>query len=114
MIPSRWYPVLFIAGIAALVGGAVLIERLAIARLLYDDAILTGRVWSESIARTITDLDAIAAGAPPSAADRTYFEQVRPSLPLQDLRSERHAALHLRRSARGRDRRGRPCRPQRR
>ena len=77
MIPSRWYPVLFVAGIAALVGGAVLIERLAIDRLLYDDAILTGRVWSESIARTITDLDAIASGAPPSAADRTYFEEVK-------------------------------------
>jgi diguanylate cyclase (GGDEF)-like protein len=74
---SRWYPVLFVAGIAVLVGGAVLIERLAINRLLYDDAIATGRVWTESIARTITDLDAIAAGAPPSAADRTYFGEVK-------------------------------------
>jgi diguanylate cyclase (GGDEF)-like protein len=74
---SKWYPVLFLAGIVALVGGAVLIERAAIDRLLYDDAIATGRLWSEGIARTIGDLDLIAAGAPLSAADRSYFDRVK-------------------------------------
>ena len=73
----RWYPVVFLAGIVAVVGGAVLIERVAIDRLLHADAIATGRIWSESIARTIDDLDAIAAGASPSAADRAYFDQVK-------------------------------------
>src|SRR4249920_3499658 len=74
---SRWYPVVFHAGIVAVFGGAVLIERVAIDGLLYADAIATGRIWSESIARTIDDLDAIATGAPPSAADRAYFDQVK-------------------------------------
>jgi diguanylate cyclase (GGDEF)-like protein len=74
---SKWYPVFFLAGIVALVGGAVLIERFAIDRLLYDDAIETGRLWSEGIARTIGDLDEISAGGPPSAADRSYFDRVK-------------------------------------
>ena len=74
---SRWYPVVFLAGIAAVFGGAVLIERVAIDGLLYADAIATGRIWSESIARTIDDLDAIAAGNPPSASDRAYFDQIK-------------------------------------
>src|SRR5437762_2345700 len=74
---SRWYPIVFLAGIVAVVGGAVLIEDRAIDRLLYDDAIATGRTWTESIARTIGDLDAIARGDPPSAADRAYFDQVK-------------------------------------
>ena len=74
---SRWYPVVFLAGIAAVFGGAVLIERVAIDGLLYADAIATGRIWSESIARTIEDLDAIAAGTPPSASDRAYFDQIK-------------------------------------
>jgi diguanylate cyclase (GGDEF)-like protein len=73
----RWYPVFFLAGVVALVGGAVLVERIAIDRLLYSDAVATGRIWTESIARTITDLDLIAAGAPPSAADRSYFDEVK-------------------------------------
>src|SRR5437667_12509670 len=74
---SRWYPIVFLAGIVAVVGGAVMIERFAIDRLLYNDAIATGRIWTESIARTIGDLDAIAHGDPPSAADRVYFDQVK-------------------------------------
>ncbi len=74
---SRWSPLLFAACIVLLVGGAILIERLAIDRLLYNDAIATGRIWTETIARTVTDLDALAAGAPPSAADRTYFDEVK-------------------------------------
>src|ERR1041385_5782439 len=74
---SRWFPVIFVAGIIAVVGGAVLIERAAIDRLLYEDATATGRIWTESIARTIEDLGAIAGGVEPSAADRTYFDQVK-------------------------------------
>jgi diguanylate cyclase (GGDEF)-like protein len=71
MVSLRWYVVVFAAVVVALVGGAVLIQQGMINRLLYDDAVATGRDWTGFLVAEIDDLEAIAAGRPPS--DDTRF-----------------------------------------
>jgi diguanylate cyclase (GGDEF)-like protein len=77
MASLRWYPIVFLVAIIALVGGATLIERSAIDRLLHDDAVWTGRQWTETLAGNIEDLQAIAAGKEPSTATRSFLDRVK-------------------------------------
>jgi diguanylate cyclase (GGDEF)-like protein len=78
-MPSlRWYLVIFAAVTIALVGGTVLIEQTTIDRLLYDDAVSTGRTWTEYVRGHVgDDLDSITAGNPPSAQSQAFFDQVK-------------------------------------
>jgi diguanylate cyclase (GGDEF)-like protein len=77
MASLRWYVVVFVAVAVALVGGAVLIERTAIDRLLYEDAVSTGRAWTEYVRSNVQDLEQIAAGEAPSAESRRFLDQVK-------------------------------------
>ena len=57
-MPSlRWYLLVFTAVTIALVGGTVLVEQTTIDRLLYDDAVSTGRTWTEYVRANVHDLD---------------------------------------------------------
>src|SRR5438105_2596316 len=77
-MPSlRWYLVIFAAVTMALVGGAVLIEQTTIERLLYDDAVSTGRSWTEYVRANVRDLDSINAGNRPSAESEAFLDQVK-------------------------------------
>jgi diguanylate cyclase (GGDEF)-like protein len=77
-MPSlRWYVVIFAAVTIALVGGAVLIEQTTIDRLLYDDAVSTGRNWTEYVRANVHDLDSINAGNAPSVESQAFLDQVK-------------------------------------
>ncbi len=77
MASLRWYMAAFAVVIVALVGGAVLVERATIDRLLHDDAVATGRTWTEYLASNLTDLSGIAAGQQPSAQSRTFLDEAK-------------------------------------
>src|SRR5262249_31530106 len=64
------------AATAALIGGAVLVEQTTIDGLLYNDAVSTGRAWTDYVRTHVDDLDAITAGSPPSAKRQVFFDQV--------------------------------------
>jgi diguanylate cyclase (GGDEF)-like protein len=61
--------------LAALTGGAWAIQKLAIERLLFQDAVAAGHTWAGYLARTVTDLEQIAKGEQPSAASMAFFEK---------------------------------------
>ena len=73
----RWYLLIFAVAIVALIGGAVLIEQATTEHLLYDDAASTGQGWAEDVKAHVGDLDAIAAGAAPSADSQIFLNQVK-------------------------------------
>jgi diguanylate cyclase (GGDEF)-like protein len=77
MASLRWYLAVLAVVVVALVGGAFLVERGAIDRFLYDDAVASGRSWTEYLASNLTDLDGIAAGKEPSAASRAFLDQAK-------------------------------------
>ena len=74
----RWYLVVFVGVIIALVGGAVFVEQTTIDGLLHDDAVSTGRTWTEYVRAHVDDLDSITAGHQPSAQSQAFFDAVVP------------------------------------
>ena len=70
-----WRPALLIVVVAALVGGAIAIQRLTIDRLLREEATAAARAWTEYLATSLADLDAITDGEAPSAESLRFLEQ---------------------------------------
>jgi diguanylate cyclase (GGDEF)-like protein len=63
------------AVLAALTGGAWTIQSFAIERMLFQDAVATGYMWSNYLARSVPDLEQIATGGKPSATSYSFFEK---------------------------------------
>jgi len=61
--------------LATLTGGTWAIQKLAIERLLFLDAVSAGYSWASYLAQSIPDFEAIAEGAKPSSASMTFFER---------------------------------------
>jgi diguanylate cyclase (GGDEF)-like protein len=77
VLSSLWRAVLLVVAVAILVGGAVAVERLAADRLLHDDAVATGRAWTEFLAGNTHELAAMAAGGEPSDETRAFLTRVK-------------------------------------
>jgi diguanylate cyclase (GGDEF)-like protein len=75
MFSLRWYLAGFAAAVVALVVGTILVQRYAIEHLLYQDAMTTGRNWTEYLATNVKDIQEIATGTAPSDATLASFEQ---------------------------------------
>ncbi len=61
----------------AFISGATALERWSIARLLTDDARATGIAWTRFLKANTTDIDQIAACAPPSADTVAFLAQMK-------------------------------------
>ena len=61
--------------LAVLTSGAWTIQKFAIERLLFQDAVGAGRMWASYLAQSVTDLEQIARGERPSPASMTFFER---------------------------------------
>jgi diguanylate cyclase (GGDEF)-like protein len=67
---------LFFGAVPVLVlAGTWLVAKTAVDRLLYHDAVLTGRSWTAYLVENIKDLDDIAKGAKPSADSQAFFDR---------------------------------------
>jgi diguanylate cyclase (GGDEF)-like protein len=63
--------------LAALTSGTWAIQKFAIERLLFQDAVSAGHVWAGYLAKSVTDLEEIANGDKPSAASTAFFESAK-------------------------------------
>jgi diguanylate cyclase (GGDEF)-like protein len=70
-------PALLIAAVVVFIGGGVAIERLTITRLLHDDAVSTGRKWTEFLAKNIGDLSQIASGGAAAKETEALLSEVK-------------------------------------
>ncbi|HLH91642.1 MAG TPA: EAL domain-containing protein [Xanthobacteraceae bacterium] len=66
---------IFAVVLALLTGGTWGIQRIATERLLDLDAVSTAHNWAGYLAQSVNDLEAIAAGAPPSAASESLLRR---------------------------------------
>jgi len=66
---------IFAVVLALLTGGTWGIQRIAIERLLDLDAVSTAHNWADYLAQSVNDLEAIAAGAAPSAASESLLRR---------------------------------------
>jgi hypothetical protein len=57
-----------------LIGGIWAGTKVTTDQLLYEDATSTARNWARLLAETVTDLEQIAAGEPPSSGSMTLFQ----------------------------------------
>lgn len=72
-----WRALLLTVVVIGLIGGAVAIERITIARLLHDDAASTATTWTEFLAANTTDIAAIIDGKPASQQTMDFVAKVK-------------------------------------
>jgi diguanylate cyclase (GGDEF)-like protein len=72
-----WRALFLVVVVAALVGGAVAIERSTIFRLLHDDAASTATAWTEFLAENTDDVSRIAAGAAATEETKAFVAKVK-------------------------------------
>ncbi|HZP21261.1 MAG TPA: EAL domain-containing protein [Bauldia sp.] len=73
----RWNIAIFAVVGLGLVAGAIFIQRMAMDRLLYQDAVATGRTWAEYVATNLSDIRQIAEGRDPSPESRDFLDHAR-------------------------------------
>ncbi len=72
---SRLRPAIISLILIALVGGAILIQRVSIHHLLRDEALSTTSDWTNYLAANVTDLDRIMRGEAPSDGTRARLRE---------------------------------------
>lgn len=69
--------VLLVAVALAFIGAAIVIERQTISRLLYDDAVSTGREWTEFLAKNVGNIGDVASGGAPTVEALAFLDNVK-------------------------------------